>query len=70
MQSLALTQTAVANLCEDYYSFPILKATIKRELVNAGFDAVIMYIADGQYHLQFQSDEQLVMFKLKYSELM
>lgn len=69
MNSIELTGRAVRVLCM-LSQFPRLKPEIKAELEADGFDATILFISNGSVHIQFQSAEQAVMFKLKYNDMM
>lgn len=67
---LELSDQAVTHLCVQLYGFPILRQDIKSELADAGFNSTLTCLTNGKPHIQFSSDSELVMFKLKYSEFM
>jgi hypothetical protein len=69
MNSIKLPRHAVFELCVGG-GFPRLRPEIKAELDADGYDSTILFMDGGFIHIQFQSSEQAVMFRLKYSELL
>jgi hypothetical protein len=69
MSYIRLTANAVKALCVPT-GFPMLKGEIVSELRSEGYDSTILFIDQGFIHIQFMSDEQAVMFRLKYSDVL